>query len=238
MQHALIILLLTLVIVLTLLVSRRHRQAARPNPIFPATPQPDPLPTPAEALADLLAFARLRVAAGFDSRAAISDAAHEMAEDEYPSLDLGAHIPAIVDQALSEHAAEEASWTTVTDCDRLDTAFRLMEERGVVARQNFACCQTCGHAEIGDEISKTQALRKVVGYTFYHMQDTDRAAEGGGLYLAYGSLADTKEHALAVGNTVVACLREAGLQPIWDNDAAKRIYVPLDWKRRRLARSA
>lgn len=238
MQQVLIILLLMLGIVVTLLVSRRHRQATRSQPVLTATQQPDPQPTLAEALANLLAFARLRVAAGFDSREDIIDTAHEIADDEYRSLDLGAHIPAIVDQALSEHAAEETSWTTVTDCDRLDAAFQLMEEQGVVARQNFACCQTCGHAEIGDEITTTQALRKVVGYTFFHMQDTDRAVEGGGLFLAYGSVTDTEEHTLAVGNAVVACLRQAGLQPTWDSDTAKRIHVPLDWKRRRLARGA
>ena len=106
--------------------------------------------------------------------------------------------------------------------------------RGVVARQNFTCCQTCGHAEIGDEIAQALTKAEAVGYTFYHMQDTERAAEGGGLFLAYGSLERTEAAQQKVGWTIVEALRREGLAAEWNGDVGKRIEVKnLLWRRRR-----
>src|SRR5687767_8883107 len=51
---------------------------------------------------------------------------------------------------LAEHRAAERVWPAVTDCDRLDRAFAELETRGIVCRQDFTCCSTCGHYEIGD----------------------------------------------------------------------------------------
>lgn len=51
-----------------------------------------------------------------------------------------------------------------------------------MARQNFTCCQTCGLAEIDDEIEVVRAEgRPVRGYAFFHQQDTAGAVEGGSL---------------------------------------------------------
>ena len=118
-------------------------------------------------------------------------------------------------------------------CDCLDQAFAALERSGVVARQNFACCQTCGHAEIGDEIAEAQEKADVVGYTFYHMQDTERAAEGGGLYLSYGALEQTESALQKVGRSIVEALRKEGLKAEWDGDPKKRIEIrDLLWRRR------
>ena len=101
-------------------------------------------------------------------------------------------------------------------------------------RQNFTCCQTCGHAGIGDEIAQARETMEAVGYTFYHMQDTERAAEGGGLFLAYGSLERTEAAQQKVGWTIVEALRREGLAAEWKGDVGKRIEVKnLLWRRRR-----
>src|SRR5438270_300390 len=83
--------------------------------------------------------------------------------------------------------------------------FADLESAGIVCRQNFTCCGNCGGAEIGDEIEQQRELgREICGYTFFHWQDTERAVEGNGLYLSYGSILHGEKAALAAGHQVAA----------------------------------
>jgi hypothetical protein len=127
----------------------------------------------------------------------------------------------------------EAEWTDRTDCDRLDQAFAELESTGIVCRQDFTCCGSCGVAEMalacGDLERAGQNLR---GYAFYHAQDTEHAVAGDGLYLNYGDLDGDESASLAVGREVVAVLQSHGLTPSWDERWASRIHVPLSWRRR------
>jgi len=99
----------------------------------------------------------------------------------------------------------------------------------IVARQNFTCCQNCGHSEIGDEMSESSR-----GYTFFHMQDTDGAIEGGGLYLAFGSTDADGTAEIAIGKEIASAVRAAGLKVEWDETNRARIFVTVDWKKRRV----
>lgn len=135
---------------------------------------------------------------------------------------------------LAAHARAQSSWPRVTDCDRLDAAFAKLEASGIVCRQNFSCCGTCGAGEIQDEIAEAQRAKRIVrGYAFYHVQDTESAVDGGGLYLNYGAVEDGERAAIAVGREITKALRAAGLEVTWDETWAVRIHVKLDWKRRR-----
>ncbi len=166
------------------------------------------------------------VACGFDDPQTIYERVTETFEDEDE-----AEIDELIDAAVAAHDAAMAAWPAVTDCDRLDRAFAALETEGIVARQNFACCQNCGRAEIRDEIAGARrARRSVDGFVFYHMQDTDSAVTHGVLQLRYdGTLGNA---ATAIGTRVVAALREAGLAPAWDGDINKTIEVGLRWQRR------
>src|SRR5438270_1567281 len=62
--------------------------------------------------------------------------------------------------AVRAHRRQQARWPAVTDCDRLDAAFALLERRGVVARQHFMDCASDGLHEIGVEMADAQAGRK------------------------------------------------------------------------------
>jgi hypothetical protein len=115
----------------------------------------------------------------------------------------------------------------------LETARRAPVVSGVVSGHDFTCCQTCGHDEIWDEIAATREDGlEVWGYTFYYMQDTERAGEGRGLYLCYGAVEDGEAPALRVAHEVVDALQRHGLKTEWDGTHSKRIKVHLDWKRR------
>lgn len=77
------------------------------------------------------------------------------------------------------------------------------------------------------------ALRAVRGYAFYHMQDTESAVEGNGLYLNYGAVENGEVTAVGIAQEIAAARKQQGLKVDWDGTWAKRIGVSMDWKRRR-----
>jgi hypothetical protein len=183
-----------------------------------------------EVLEDLRTHVRERVAAGFDGEEDIIESGVDYLYDEAPEDTLRFYSEQFTREELKIHEAQQATWPEVTDCDRLDKAFAELEESGIVARQNFTCCQTCGNAEIDDELNAAKEKgRTPHGYTFYHMQDTESAVNGAGLYLAYAG----KTGGGDVAREIIAALERHGLKPEWDGSVETRILVPIDWKRRR-----
>jgi hypothetical protein len=169
--------------------------------------------------------ARRRVADGFTPIADIVESLIDFFVTEYDEGELQEWAEQAVESSLAAQLAAEKDWPRVTDCDRLDRAFEALEQTGIIARQNFSCCQTCGSAEIRDEGEGD-------GYAYYHMQDTDHAVEGTGLHLAYGPLRSGVD-AVVIGKRVVAALEKEGLTVDWNGSVEKRIWVNLKWQRRR-----
>src|SRR5262249_8044959 len=139
-----------------------------------------------------------RVAEGFDS----ADQIQMDAVEEFSSTNGVDEIDVIVRQELAEatvaNRAAQKMWPQVTDCDRLDAAFEKLNEMGITARHNWSCCGNCGRAEMPDELERLNGEWQgtpIVGYSFYHMQDTERAALDGSLYLSYGSTESAKDDA-------------------------------------------
>jgi hypothetical protein len=73
----------------------------------------------------------------------------------------------------------------------------------------------------------------VRGYAFYHSQDTDAAVDSGGLYLAYGGVASDEDDDVAVGGAIEDALQRNGLRTDWNGNPRRRIYVEVEWRRRR-----
>lgn len=177
---------------------------------------------------------RQQIAAGFDEIHQITESAVEVAADGVDPAAFEPIAKRLTQECLEEHFRAQAAWPDRTDCDRLDEAFDELEERGIVCRQNFSCCGTCGSSEIWDEMKATRDAGKTVrGYTFYHMQDTDSAVDGGGLYLGYGATEEGEQAALTVARDVISVLNSHGLETDWNGNWNTRIGVSLDWKRRR-----
>ncbi|MFB7669090.1 hypothetical protein ACFC1R_35125 [Kitasatospora sp. NPDC056138] len=183
-----------------------------------------------ETRAQARAHARTLLRGGFLDFRAVAVAVSEMSEpgEGFVTVEQAGRI---LGPLWDERLAEQESWPEVTDADRLARAFATLEERGVVARMNFACCGRCGHDEM-QEFADGRAR----GYVFFHSQDTDRAAAGHGLWLAYGAYGPEHRQSgrdAAIGVEVVAALTEAGLPAVWDGspDSAVRV-APLDWRRR------
>lgn len=198
----------------------------------PTTPVQKPLSN--DTLQEMRSYIERDVKAGFLSEEQIVSQAVEILSENHQPETLKPHAVKIAAELMKAHAIGQASWPAQTDCDRLDAAFAELELSGIVCRQNFSDCGTCGTAEIGDEMDAVAKKGvKVRGYAFYHMQDTDSAVDGGGLYLSYGAAADGEAPALVVAREIVAMLERQNLHPTWDGKWSKRIFVELDWKRRR-----
>ncbi|WP_404336450.1 DUF6891 domain-containing protein [Sphingomonas sp. MMS12-HWE2-04] len=207
------------------------------RPATDAAAAPSSVPAPEAAMdarTQLREKLRQDVAAGFDDEDVILTNIADYFEDEIDPALVRREAPAILREVLAEHARAAASWPAVTDCDRLDAAFAALEADGIIARQNFTCCMTCGSAEIWDEVEEaSNDGLQARGYTFYHFQDTDAALEGHGIFLAYGACEDGEAAALDIAGEVVAALEAHGLSPAWGGSWSERIALPLDWKRRR-----
>lgn len=183
--------------------------------------------------------ARNLVRGGYEPLEYIEETLLELAEDSTETLserDLRIEVRSALIRAVTELTQEQASWPALTDYDRLKAAFDTLEDEGIVARENFTCCGTCGAAEIGAEIEdfEAQTSRPAKGYVFFHQQDTDSAVEGHGLYFNYGTAdADwTEEKSLAIGQRLFDALKSVGLTPDWDGSLDHRVSVSLNWQRR------
>jgi hypothetical protein len=158
-----------------------------------------------------------------------NDYKNDLAHDELRKV-----IDGWMEKYLAEYYAVQADWPPITDCDRLDCAFALLQERGIVARQDYSCCWNCGLGEICLEVQAMQQHGETVrGYTFYDMQNTQGAVRGSPLYLYYGSVEEGEATALVIGREIVEELTHFGLATRWNGNWEDLITVELDWKRRR-----
>ncbi len=152
-------------------------------------------------------------------------------EDEMPSESLLEQMvsdlaPQVVNQAVQECLDEQRSWGE-TDCDKLTNAFNELTQNGIVAKENFTCCQSCGSYEIWEH-----AVEGDVGYVFYHQQDTERAVEGEGVYLSYGHIGMAKKPLSEITEQIVKTIEKHGLKVDWNGSSNTRMLVNLDWKKR------
>ena len=209
--------------------------SAAPGAPVPATGQAGDIPkkTQADLEREVHETVVRRVIEGFESRDEIIAGVVDELAQEYDAVALRTAVVRLADLELAAQRERERLWTEPTDCDRLDQAFAALEKNGIIARQNYSDCQTCGVAQISEEMAKLhQAGKPVRGYVFYHEQDTEGAADGG-LYLSYGAENGEGQDSVAVGRDIVRELDHHRLKTVWNGDLSERINVQLDWRRRR-----
>ena len=193
---------------------------------------------------DTLDFIERLVRAGYLDRDEIRESVADYLADT-SAID-EAQVAAAVDAAIDRLRVDASTWPATTDNDRLDRAFERLGAAGVVARQDFACCTSCAHAEIWDEVPDPDAWR---GYVWFHRQDTERAVDGDGLYLGFGgrdersrlqrlilgrSADGARADPAAIGREIVQALADEGLAVTWNGEIDRRILVdPFEWRRRR-----
>ncbi|MFD6949312.1 hypothetical protein A6A08_12830 [Nocardiopsis sp. TSRI0078] len=144
-----------------------------------------------------------------------------------------------VDRVMADHVNRQRRWPSRTDGERLTRAFRALDESGVIAREDFTCCDGCARGALNGELAARnsdpggQAAR---GYAFYHAQDSAHAAAGSPLTIRFEATHPLRR--AAVGEETAEALRAHGLTVDWDGDPDRGLRVPMDWSRRRFGRQA
>lgn len=106
----------------------------------------------------------------------------------------------------------------------LSKAFAELRKNGLVARQNFTCCQSCGNYSGWEEVKGS----KKMGLVFYHRQDKENLQKDRYVYLAYSGWDEPgKSTTKEVGNLVVETMKNNGLSVEWNGDVNTRIKVLL-----------
>lgn len=176
---------------------------------------------------ELHAYLQNQIAIGYyDSEWLVEEAVHMFTTDEATVRPLAAQLTTKLEQ-------EMASWPEVTDCQRLDAAFEALNRAGIRARQHFACCNTCGHSELREDIHLARELGATIdGYVFYHRQDAEAVVTTGTLTLRYATLCGEPDEERALGQQILGALREQGLSPVWECDSGPVIELrDFRWQR-------
>lgn len=173
---------------------------------------------------------RVGVEAGYLTDAAMLKALAEDFREEASAKEVKRLAGPMIEER--RRALARARWPKVTDCDRLARAFAALEESGIVARENFWCCETCGSLAMADEIKRIGRKRAVRGYVFFDQQATETAVTEGLLRLAYGAKGRGKAESAAVGREVVRAVRAAGLKASWGGTLEDWVEVAMKWRRR------
>lgn len=119
--------------------------------------------------------------------------------------------------------------------NKISKVFQGLRRRGIVAKQNYECCQSCGGAAITQEIEnriKAGKLVKeeVVGCCFYHAQDAASLRTRKTFHLAYGPVesslyGEIGKHNADVGRIICEELARWGVKYDWDGNGMRRIEV-------------
>ena len=102
---------------------------------------------------DLKVWARIHVRGGYEPVEEIEEILLDLTEEfESPisERDRQSEIRSALIQEIEAVQSEQTKWPVLTDFDRLELAFDMLDDKDIVARQNFTCCGTCGAAEINN----------------------------------------------------------------------------------------
>jgi hypothetical protein len=129
---------------------------------------------------------------------------------------------------------EQRSWPKVTDCDRLDRAFRALEAEGILALHNAGMEPSDGMTEVTERYHAAGgATSRIVGYCFYHRQDIDYALKLAELGLAFGAISGDRRRGVEIGERVRRALLAAGLQVSWTGSIEDKLTITaFRWQRR------
>jgi hypothetical protein len=136
-------------------------------------------------------------------------------------------------EAESKRKAEE-TWPKVTDFDRLDRAFTVLEAQGIIALHRAGFTQSDGLEEVEDAYEEAGGKNSdYAGHCFYTEQDQERALDGSGMYIGFGHLSGNDAKGIKVGKLLRAALEQEALNVEWDGTIKSRLFIKgFRWQRR------
>jgi hypothetical protein len=170
------------------------------------------------------------VHAGFDGRTEVAASLLTVlgGSRSKPRGPSAAEARGITNQIWDARLAEQREWPEVTEADKVERAFEALRGAGVTARMNFQCCMPCAVGAVEDERAEGED-----GFAFFHVQDTDAAVEGRGLYISFGSFDGDPARDALIAERVAEALRHEGLPVHSVGDPEGILHVhPLEWRKR------
>ena len=171
-----------------------------------------------------------QVALGFLSQADIPNEAIAV----YSGL-LEELVSVLVPEILIEHVQAEQRWPTITDFDKLTTAFNELGTEGIVCWHNVG-------TTVADAIESvvTNLNEESRGYAFYTATDAVNALSSKSLRIGFGvnEKLDHRPDAELIGQAVADALQRHGLEVQWNGAMASCITATIDWKRRWISRGS
>ena len=165
---------------------------------------------------------------GFDTPDEVQEMISDLLEgDENEKL-----LRESVNLEFNKKHESEKTWPKITDFDKLDKAFTILKENGVLCLHNAGYTMSDGHYD-ANEALESYSKGKFYGYCFYHGQDLERAADGGGLMLAYDHVDGDVPEKINVAKAIKKTLEIEGFVLEWDGTTNQRIKIPkINWQNR------
>lgn len=97
-----------------------------------------------------------------------------------------------------------------TPKQRVNAIFRNLRKAGFIAKQNFACCSSCGHYELGTDYPSQS-------YAFYNKQSNESIWKRGysTLYIQFSG----------DGNVIAEIVRKHGFEVDWGGTPDKAVGI-------------
>ena len=109
----------------------------------------------------------------------------------------------------------------------LNKAFAKLRKTGIIARQNYLCCQSCGCAGVDRDFIRLSAENQAskTGFCFYHRQDSDSRDRGHNFHLTFGVFRESRGDPVAIGQKIVEVLVGCGIPAKWNGSSDTRICI-------------
>ncbi len=180
------------------------------------------LPLDRASAAELIAA---HVQYGFDKASTI----FRIVEDAHGSPSLTdadrSWIEKEIRKRLKDKRRSEDTWPEETDWDRLNSAFKALRRKGIVALHNAGVTQSDGLTAVSEAILTHGPDKPLQGYCFYHQQDIHDVLTSKQLLLSYGAIGDTTDSTGKIATIIVEALQKAGLKAEWSGDSSQKIEM-------------
>lgn len=145
-------------------------------------------------------------------------------------------LRARIEEAFGPKRSEEASWPAVTDCDRLDRVFKVLEMQGIIVEQDAGMTMSDGLEIVTEAYEDAEAEgegMRIEGYCFYHGQDLEYVMKMGDLHLAFGHISGKAQPGVEIGRRIKREFEGAGFTVEWDESVGSRLLLKgIRWQRR------
>ncbi len=173
--------------------------------------------------AEILAEIRSAILYGFEDQEEILESTLDMfygddIDEEWLQEEIG--------KAYEKQLLEEQHWPSITDFDKLVTAFDALGKDNLIALHKAGVTRQDAMSDAWEvyEMAKEQGMNPS-GYCYYHAQDVGRAIESELLLIGFADYEEDERRKGEVGKLLVKRLREQNFQVVWSEDTEVRVEI-------------